>query len=139
MENLINELYEGQPTQIDTGDEPQFFATKWQFYWLCALILSFCYERPLVEFTSMDRLNPRLFDGVFFIGLLFILPSLQYKLATPGNFKIWKIIIFIFMFCAFVWFPFFPFYYGKYTIFIALKYLQGLIAIYIATQIPITS
>ncbi len=120
------------------GLEPQA-ATPWQFIWLCALVLSFCYERPLIEVTNMDRVNPRFFDVVFLVGIFSILFNLTERRPMLRPFKIWVAIVAIFCFCAVVWFPLFPFYYGKYSIFFALKYLQGLLAVYMALQIPISA
>ncbi|MBW8034272.1 MAG: hypothetical protein FVQ79_00985 [Planctomycetes bacterium] len=114
-------------------------ATQWQFLWICALVLSFCYELPLVKITSMDRLNPRLFDVVFLIGLVTILPGLKGSVRLPKLFRIWAGIVAVFCICALAWFPFFPWYYGKYCIFFALKYVEGFLCIYAVAKIQLTS
>jgi len=120
------------------GFEP-VAATRWQFFWLCALILSFCYELPVARLTTMNRMNPRFFDIVFIIGMITIFPNLNRTGRTPRLFRIWAWIVAVFCVCAVVWFPFFPWYYGKYVIFFALKYVEGLLCMYMVLRIPITS
>lgn len=114
-------------------------ASKGHFIWLCALILSLCYEMPIVQLTSMDRLNPRLFDIVFLIGLFTIFPNLRGAGQVSRLFCIWAGIVAVFCICAIVWFPIFPWYYGKYCIFFALKYVEGLLCIYAVAKIQLTS
>jgi hypothetical protein len=129
-----------EPTMYEeeTGFTPRL-ATRWQFIWLCSLILSFCYELPLVRVSVLDRLNPRLFDIVSIVGMIMVFPSLKRAGRTPKLFRIWTGIVATFSVCALVWFPFFPFYYGKYCIWYSLKYIQGLLCIYMAVNIPLTS
>jgi hypothetical protein len=134
-DNMYNDAIPDE-VQLQYGGSAR--ATSGQFLWICALILSFSYERSLVVLTAMDRLNPRLFDIVFFLGLVFVLPNLTSKRSTPAPFKAWIKIVAVFCTCAVLWAPFFPWYYAKYTIFFALKYVKGAIAMYIALQIPIT-
>jgi hypothetical protein len=120
-------------------DFEPLLASRWQFFWLCCVILSFCYELPLVRLTTMDRLNPRFFDVVFLVGVITVLPGLNRAGQTHKVFRLWAGIVAIFAFCALVWAPFFPWYYGKYTIWYALKYLQGLLVMYMIIKIPITA
>jgi hypothetical protein len=139
----MDEYSSTEDTLLQHGSEETYLqplvATPWQFLWLCALVLSFCYERPLAELTAMDRVNPRFFDVVFLIGVFGILPGLTARRPLIQPFKYWIGIVAVFCVCAAVWSPFFPFYYGKYSIFFALKYLQGLLAVYMALQIPIST
>ncbi len=125
--------YEGE----EVGLELQT-ATGWQFLWICCVILSLCYERALVRLTTMDRLNPRLFDVVFVFGILTVLPTIRKFTQLPRVFRLWGWIVATYCVCAVLWVPFFPLYYGKYTIFFALKYIQGLIVIYTVLNIPLT-
>ena len=63
--NLETMIYDDEEV---VGLEPEA-ASRWQFIWLCGLILSFCYELPLAQLTTMQRLNPRFFDIVFLFVL----------------------------------------------------------------------
>ncbi len=118
-------------------------ATKFQFYWLCALILAFCYELPLMRLTSMDRLNPRLFDGVAVLGAFIVL----FQNGNLGNafrnpvFRRWFWLMAWFTFCATIWaglwLPWGPA--GKYSLYYAGKYLEGLLCIFLVAAIPLNS
>ncbi len=119
--------------------EPLAGATKRQFLWLCALFLSFCYELPLVELTSMDRVNPRLFDVVFLAGLFFIYPTIDRTIPTPKLFKIWVGIVAIFGFCAAAWTLWVPFEHIKFSWFFLFRYVQGLVTVYMVIKIPLSS
>ena len=86
-------------------------ANRAQFLWLCALILSFCYELPIYYLTSMDRLNPRLFDLVAVAGV-YILLFQNRGLRSPWRnpiFKWWFWLVIWFSVCAAIyaaaWFP----------------------------------
>ncbi len=112
---------------------------KWQFYWLCGLIIAFAYERPLAELTSFDRVNPRLFDVVFLVGLMMGLPFKRKVVSTPKMLIYWKWLIIWFCICAVVWSIFFlPPEYAQLSLFLAFQYLIGLVVIYWAINVPIT-
>jgi len=115
------------------------FATRWQFTWLCGLILSFCYGLPLVEVTTMARVNPKLFDIFFVVGMFTVFPNLPRIGQVPTFIRVWAWLVVTFCVCALIWFPQFPWFYGKFTIFYALKYLEGLLAIYMVARITLTS
>lgn len=113
-------------------------AKRWEFLWLCGLILSFAYELPIWYPTSYDRVNPRLFDLMFFVGVLTVLPKLPRGVRVPRLFRIWASIVAVFCFCALVWsVGILLWEYGKFSLFFAAKYVPGLIAIYIAIRIPL--
>jgi hypothetical protein len=113
-------------------------ATRWQFYWLCALILSFAYERPLAYLTPYDRTNPRLFDLLVLIGALMFMPKIWKRLPLPKPFRIWTMIVAWFCFCALVWAVFLlPWEYGQFSLFGAARYIEGLAAVYMASSIPL--
>jgi hypothetical protein len=114
-------------------------SSTWQFYWLCSLILSFAYERPLAYLTPFDRTNPRLFDLLVIIGILTVLPRLRNRLKLPRQFKIWGLLVSWFCFCAVIWAIIFDWQYGKFSLFAATKYIEGLLAIYMAISIPLDS
>jgi hypothetical protein len=87
----------------------------------------------------MDRINPRLFDVMVMIGILFVLPRLRRSVRLPLEFYYWAQIVTIFGFCALIYALFLlPFEYGMYSLFFAAKYLEGLLAIYIALKIPLS-
>ena len=120
--------------------EPQAVpANRWQFFWLCGLILSFCYELPLVELTTMYRVNPTFFDIFFVLGMLTVFPGLQRTSELPKLLRVWTWIVVVFCVCAVVWFPAFPWYYGKYSLFFAVKYVEGLLMMYIIARILLTA
>jgi O-antigen ligase len=124
------------PPQVRIARSPQ--ASTWQFHWLCALILSFAYEKPLVYLTSFDRTNPRLFDVLVAIGLLSILPRLQSRPNLPQPFKIWAILVAWFCLCAVIWATgLLPWEYGALSLFRAAKYVEGLLAVYMVSCIPL--
>lgn len=114
-------------------------ARKGELLWLFSLILSFAHERPILVLTSMDRVNPRLFDIVVLVGVLFVLPRLRRSIRVPEEFYSWAWIVVIFTCCALIYAIFLlPFEYGKFSLFFAAKYLEGLLAIYIALKIPLS-
>ncbi len=114
-------------------------ATWYQKFWVYFLFLSFSYERAIVYLTSMDRINPRLFDVAFFLGVILILPTLpKRKQKLPTFFKIYVALVIYFTLVAFIWALIVPFQYGKYSIFYAYKYWQAVIVGYIFLQIPLT-
>lgn len=115
-------------------------AIRLQFYWLCCLLLSFAYELPLLELTSMDRVNPRLFDLAALFGFIFVLPTIKKRShRLPRPFKTWRWLVFWFVFCAIIWsITFLPTDKAMYSLFYAFRYLQGLIVIYLALKIPIS-
>jgi hypothetical protein len=87
----------------------------------------------------MDRINPRLFDVMVVIGILFVLPALRRSVRLPREFYYWAWIVTIFVFCALIYAAFLiPFEYGMYSLFFAGKYIEGLLAIYIALKIPLS-
>lgn len=114
-------------------------ARKVEFWWLYGLILSFAHEWPILVLTSMDRINPRLFDVMVVIGILFVLPKLRRAVRLPREFYYWALIVTIFVFCAIIYaFFLLPFEYGQYSLFFAVKYVEGLLAIYIVLKIPLS-
>lgn len=131
------------PTQRGIGSPPPKLrpvaARKYEHWWLCGLILSFAYERPIFVLSSMDRINPRLFDVMVIIGVLFVLPRLRRKVRPPQEFYIWALIVAIYVVCALVYVVvLLPPEYGEYSLFFAGEYLEGLLAIYMALKIPLS-
>lgn len=87
----------------------------------------------------MDRVNPRLFDVMVVIGILFVLPRLRRSVRLPREFHCWALIVTIFVFCAAIYAAaLLPFEYGRFSLFFAAKYIEGLLAIYIALKIPLS-
>ncbi len=89
----------------------------------------------------MDRVNPRLFDLAFWSGVFFILPTLPKKRRPlPLFFKLYTGVILTFTFCAILWAAFLvPFYYGKYSLFFAYKYLTTVVLGYILLNLPLSA
>lgn len=119
--------YLEQPRQIALAD----ISSKWQFVWLCGLILSFTFERPLAFLTPYDRTNPRLFDVFVILGILTILPVLRPSGEFLKAFRIWRGLVAWFCFCAIVWAAtVLPWEFGIHSLWRASKYLEGLLAVY---------
>lgn len=115
-------------------------ATRRQMNWLIFLILSFAYDIPIYNLTPFERVNPRLVDVATLLGIIFILPRLR-KQSLPYIFKIWKVIVYWFLFCSLIWTVFWlPFQgVGTFSLFYAMRYAQGLLLLFIALSIPISS
>jgi hypothetical protein len=126
-------IYEQEPI----GFAPQA-ATKWQFIWLCGLVLSFCYEIAIVEVTTLERINPRLFDFAFIIGILTVLPVLRATGPLSKVFKRWAGLVAVFTTCALIWTVWLPLKEIGYSLFYTVKYLEGLLAMYMVAKIPLT-
>jgi hypothetical protein len=127
-------VYDYEPMQAG----PQA-ATKWQFLWLCGLILSFCYEIAIVQLTTLDRVNPRLFDVAFLIGVCTVLPGLKTTNPLPRIFKRWAAIVAVFAVCALIWTVWLPVREIGFSLFYLVKYLEGLLAVYMVARIPLTA
>jgi len=115
-------------------------ATKVQFLWLCSLLLSFCYELPLAEVTQFHRVNPRLFDIVVALGVIFVLPFVRLPRPVPPLFKVWALLVGWYVVCAVVWAALWLSWAenGIFSLFFAARYLQGLLAIYLVVCIPLS-
>ena len=115
-------------------------ATKRQFQWLCFLILACCYELPIWQLTSFHRVNPRLVDVAAILGILFIYPSLRYVPQRSEIFRIWSRLVYWFAFCAVLWaVAWLPWgEAGKFSIFYAIKYLEGVGLVYLVLRIPLS-
>jgi hypothetical protein len=118
---------------------PQVRTKQWHFYWLCGLILSFSYEKPLLYLTSYDRTNPRLFDVFAIIGIIVALQNRQSGTYVPVSYQYWKTLVLWFCVCAVVWSvsSLLPFEYARFSIFFAGMYLVGFFVISCAIMIPI--
>jgi len=115
-------------------------AARLPFLWLCGLVLSFAYELPLWEVTQYERANPRLFDVMFVIGVLLVWPGLRTHRPSIQPFRLWAGIVLVFGICAAVTaLVLVPWEYGKFSLFYAAKYAEGLICAYLAMQIPLTA
>jgi hypothetical protein len=113
-------------------------ATAGQCFWLCALILSFCYELPLAQVTSFDRLNPRLFDLTFLLGVFTILPNLRGPVTPSRVYRLWSLIILTFTICALAWIAFLPLEEVGYSMFFLFRYFQGFVVVYIVARLSLT-
>lgn len=128
-----------ESTHLQLHGTKYIHAAKWKFYWLCGLIIAFAYERPLAQLTAFDRVNPRLFDVFFIVGLLAGFSFKRKVVPTPKLLEYWKWLVVWFCICAVVWsVAFLPLEYAQLSTFLAFQYLIGLIVIYWAINIPIT-
>jgi len=83
-------------------------------------------------------MNPRLFDIMVLVGMVAILPHMRRNSPLPSVFRLWTAIVAVFCFCALVWaVGILPWEYGKYSLYFAAVYVEGLIGIYIAISIPL--
>lgn len=113
---------------------------KLREYWLYFLIMSFAYEKPLYFLTNMDRVNPRLFDVVAFLGILLFGSDLLKKNNLPRPIMYWKWLVIWFSICAIIWAVFFfKIETGLFSLFFAYRYLLGLITLYFVWNIEMTS
>jgi hypothetical protein len=73
------------------------------FMWLCAIILAFCYELPLIQLTAYDRLNPRLFDVVSILGLPLLFSRNRAFQGKSDVRSLWFKIVAAYVFCGIIW------------------------------------
>ena len=133
-------LSPGHPTLEDPVGHHATHASRSEMAWLYFLILSFSYELPLLEITSFDRINPRLFDIATLFGALLFLRGLRPVQPFSDMFKWWFKIVIWFTFCAIIWsllwLPWEEA--GIFSLFFAARYVQGLFVVYLALCIPLT-
>ncbi len=104
--------------------------------WLYLLLFSFAYEKPLIILSSMDKLNPRLFDIVLILGLLF-----TYGNKSSFNdeiYKKWCSIIAWFSICVMLGFLLFNIALDTkfFMLYYLLEYYKGVLALFILFKIP---
>ena len=116
--------------------QPQ--ATLGQMAFMFLTILSFAYERPLLELTDMNRTQPRVFDFFWIWAVVLLLRGVPMLVPVPRFLRIWKWIVAVFVFCAVIWQIWIPFDYGRYSLFFAIKYLQGLVVLVVFCRIPLS-
>lgn len=110
-------------------------------FWFYGLLLSFSYELPIINITSFDRLNPRLYDFFSFFGLFIVLPLIwQIKSHNP-IYRAWKYIVIWFSLCAIsgLFLYSFPSQIELFSIFFAFKYFQDLLNLWLIVKILRTS
>ncbi|MEP5568695.1 MAG: hypothetical protein ABJN62_12720 [Halioglobus sp.] len=102
------------------------------------MVFSFAYELPVIEATSMDRVNPRLFDLATIFGIIFIHPKIRRSGPLLKQFRIWQLLVLWFTFCSIAWVAtYLPWDKGQFSLFYSFKYLQGLYVIYLVLRIPL--
>lgn len=121
-----------------TGSQDVSRATRFEMFWLGALIVSFCYERPLIVLSQYDRLNPRLFDVVALLGLSTLFPYLLRSEPIPAFLRSWFTIVAVFVACALLWtLAFLPPQYGELSLYFAARYVLQCLVILIAARIAL--
>ena len=105
--------------------------------WLFLLVFSFFYELPLITLT-FDRLNPRLLDVTFIIGVLLYLTNNGGSYETNQVYNRWRRIVLWFLVCAIISVVFLlPSSYRLFSFLAALRYVESLLLIGIALSMPI--
>ena len=116
-------------------------ASKWQFRWLCLLFISFSYELPVMELSPLDRANPRLFDVVAILGIIFIHPKRHHSRTMPIIYRNWCALVKWFVACSVIWVTLWLPWgdAGRFSLYYAVKYLEGLLVIYIVATMYLSS
>ena len=83
------------------------FGCRLKILWVYTFILGFAYEKPIFYVTSLDRLNPRLFDILIVIGVILFWKDIFKPNKFPKSIGYWKWLVIWFGFCALTWFTFF--------------------------------
>ena len=105
--------------------------------WIFLVVFSFFYELPLVALT-FDRLNPRLLDVVFIIGVIIYLVNRPAKPKANQVYTKWRWIVFWFLVCAIFSAVFLlPSTYKLFCLLAAFRYLESLILLKITLSMPI--
>jgi hypothetical protein len=104
--------------------------------WLWLLFFSFAYEFPLVELTSFDRVNPRLFDIAMIFGIFLLFKS--GKIVLNKIFKIWLWLIAWFTVCVIfgLFFYSYPLEINSYMVYFLIEYYKGVVVVLIFLSIP---
>lgn len=92
--------------------------------WVILMLASFAYQLPFVVLTSMDRLNPRLYD-LFFIWGLFLFWNKLLKPIDNSVVKIWRKMVILMTFCCLVYAFLIPPTTYAYSLFYLFKYIEG--------------
>lgn len=104
--------------------------------WLLFLIASFAYEKPILNLTSFDRLNPRLFDVATITGLLILPMVFKTKVFNPVFRTYRNMIIWFGVCCVLTLLVYqFPVNMNVYVLFYYVNYLQELFVVYLAVKI----
>ena len=104
--------------------------------WIWLMFFSFAYEKPVFLISSLDKVNPRLFDILLLLGIL-----ITFKKKTIYSnpiFKQWAIIIFWFTIVTLIGVMIFPFTWQikQMMFYFLFEYYKGLLAILIFLRIP---
>ncbi|TKB46145.1 O-antigen ligase family protein [Thalassotalea mangrovi] len=104
--------------------------------WIYLLVFSFSFEKPLIVLSSLDRLNPRLFDLVLGLGILILINN-RLKF-TEVVFKYWLLIVANFWVCAVLGLLLFDFssQVKLYMVYYCFEYFKGVLALAIYLTIP---
>lgn len=104
--------------------------------WIWLLFFSFAYEKPVFIISSLDKVNPRLFDLVLLMGI-FLIFNKKIKYKNPV-FRQWALIVFWFTIVVTLGAIFYPFTWTvkKFMFYFLFEYYKGLLAIFIFLNIP---
>jgi len=100
--------------------------------WMVLLLLSFSYDKALIQITPYDRFNPRLFDIATILGIIWYLNLKHFKLYPNKVFTSYKKIILWFAVCVILGLFLYPFpmHVNLYSLYFLLRYFQELLVLY---------
>lgn len=96
--------------------------------WAIGTLASFAYQKPIFMLTSMDRLNPRLYD-LFFIWGLFLFWNVLSKPIDNAVLKIWRKMIILMTVCCAVYAVLIPPATYAFSLYYLFKYIEGFLII----------
>lgn len=99
-----------------------------QKIWAIGTLASFAYQKPIMMLTSMDRLNPRLYD-LFFIWGLFLFWDVLSKPIDNAVLKIWRKMIILMTVCCAVYAVLIPPATYAFSLYYLFKYIEGFLVI----------
>ena len=105
-------------------------------FWFVLLLLSFAYEKPILIVSSIDRINPRLFDLVTLLGI-FVLPFTKQIGKVNEIFKKWYSLVIWFGISTLLSVTVYQFSneINIFSFFYYFKYLQELFVLFVAARI----
>ena len=96
--------------------------------WLYGMLLSFFWELPVLQISSMNRVNPRFYDFFFLFGVLLFNRKLFIPIENPV-YNAWRNIVIWFTVCAFFYALLLPVNLSLFSLLCAVRYIQGLLVI----------
>ena len=98
------------------------------YIWFIVTLCSFGYELPVLTLSSVDRFNPRLFDIMFLIGIVFFNTRI-FNTCNNAIVSLWGKMIIWMAVCAFATVIVTPRTYGLYSLYYLFKYVEGFLVV----------